>query len=155
MSEVRVFIDKAITEKDRIILEFLLRAALVVVGGDGASVMLMDGEGKNITLKGIAGEGADLESKLGITLKMGDRVAGQAALTGKPIVIVGDVQNDEKFSDLKKYQDIESGMAVPMKLGNKILGVINLKRTKVEKLVGQAEVELMTALGTVAAGLLC
>ncbi|MCX6353537.1 MAG: GAF domain-containing protein [Candidatus Aureabacteria bacterium] len=154
MNEGHVFIDKDLSEREQLILEFLLRAALVIVGGDGASVMLMNRERNAITMKGVAGKGENLESKIGITLKLGERVAGQAALTGEAIIIVGDVHKHKGFSDLKKYQDIKSGMAVPLKLGNTIAGVINLKRTEMDQPVGQAEVKLMSALGSVAATLL-
>jgi len=154
MSEGQVFTDKGLSERERLVLEFLLRAALVIVGGDGASVMLMNRERNAITMKGVAGKGENIESKIGITLKLGERVAGQAALTGEAIIIVGDVHKHKRFSDLKKYQDIKSGMAVPLKTGDTILGVINLKRTEIDQPVGQAEVKLMSALGSVAASLL-
>ncbi|MCX6356512.1 MAG: GAF domain-containing protein [Candidatus Aureabacteria bacterium] len=154
MSGEQVFVDRGLPERARLVLEFLIRAALAAVGGDGASVMLLDREGKAITMKGVAGAGENLESKIGITLKLGERVAGQAAQTGEPIIIVGDVHKDKRFSNLKKYQDIKSGMAVPIKAGNKILGVINLKRTVIEQPVSQAEVKLVSALASVAAGLL-
>lgn len=154
MGGEQVFVDRGLPERERLVLEFLLRAAIAAVGGDGASVMLTDREGKAITMKGVAGTGENLESKIGITLKLGERVAGQAAQTGEPIIIVGDVHKDKRFSTLKKYQEIKSGMAVPIKAGNKILGVINLKRTVIEQPVSQAEVKLVSAIASVAAGLL-
>jgi transcriptional regulator with GAF, ATPase, and Fis domain len=154
MSGVNVFVDRGLSERERVILEFLLRAALAVVGGDGSSVMLLDREGKAITMKGVAGTGENLESKIGITLKLGERVAGQVAQTGETIIIVGDVHKHKRFADLKKYQDIKSGMSVPLKAGEKILGVVNIKRTEIEEPVGQAEVKLMNALASVTARLL-
>jgi transcriptional regulator with GAF, ATPase, and Fis domain len=154
MSGVNVFVDRGLSERERVVLEFLLRASLAVVGGDGSSVMLLDREGKAITMKGVAGTGENLESKIGITLKLGERVAGKVAQTGETIIIVGDVHTYKRFADVKKYQDIKSGMSAPLKAGNKILGVVNIKRTEIEEPVGQAEVKMMNALASVAARLL-
>jgi len=154
MTAKTIFIDEDLPERTRAIIEFLLRAGLEVIGADGSSVMLLSPDGKTLAMKGMAAREPGLPSKLGITVRAGDRIAGKAVQTGETIIIVGDVQKNPDFSTIKKYQEIKSGLTAPLKADGKTLGVFNVKRTAMDAPVGPTEARIAGMLASIAAEIL-
>ena len=101
---------------------------------DGVSIMLEDQNGEEIVIVVSAEkEKSEAERKVGIAVKIGERVAGRAFQNNEPILIVGDVSKDERFSGIKKYEEIYSGMSVPINKEERVIGVINAKRIHSEE----------------------
>lgn len=94
----------------------------------GASIMIKDGNmievvaGQSITQKqGKGNRPTDLPK-----FKLGEGVAGRAALLGRP-VFVEDTLDDPKFHQIPgKISKIRSIIAVPMKIRGRVTGVINV-----------------------------
>jgi diguanylate cyclase (GGDEF)-like protein/PAS domain S-box-containing protein len=81
---------------------------------------LMEPDGKTLKMSVLYG----LETKyLGETLKIGEGVAGRVAQSGEPLW-VEDYQTWENASGIYKDSPLRSVMGVPLKVSNRIMGVI-------------------------------
>ena len=109
---------------------------------DGGSIAILEPETKELIIK--YAEGSNAEKVMGKSFKLGERVLGYAAATKNSILINGDLKKDERFKELARFEEIKSGMSIPMMVAGKILGVLNLKRTKIEKNFTKADLELGT-----------
>ncbi|HEX7125129.1 MAG TPA: sensor domain-containing diguanylate cyclase [Thermodesulfobacteriota bacterium] len=90
------------------------------------SLLLVDDEGRELSFVIAVGPGS--EGLKGITLKVGEGVAGWVAANGEPLVIP-DVSLDPRFS--KRVDSLsgfrtESIICVPLKARGRVLGVIEL-----------------------------
>ncbi len=90
------------------------------------SLLLVDDEGRELAFAIAVGPGS--EGLKGITLKVGEGVAGWVAANGEPLVIP-DVSQDPRFS--KKVDALsgfrtESIICVPLTVRGRVLGVIEL-----------------------------
>ena len=154
MTTKTLFIDKKLPDKSRAVVEFLLRASIEAIGADGTSVMLLSADGGTLAMVGMAARRGGLASNIGISVKRGERVCGRAVQTGETYIINGDVQKNPAFASLKKYQEIKSGMSSPLKAGNKILGVLNLKRIEMDEPLSADEARIAGGLAAIAAEIL-
>ncbi len=103
----------------------VLRAALDLVDGNCGSVMLMD-EGRanliTVTSHGFGGHVAAQDPR-----KIGEGIAGWAAKNGEPVLLQGDINENDRFRDVFSPQlDVDLSMSVPLNLRDKVMGVINL-----------------------------
>jgi transcriptional regulator with GAF, ATPase, and Fis domain len=103
----------------------VLRAALDLVGGDRGSLMLVDGRKKTLPFAAAIG----LEERIlrGPELRIGDGIAGWVAKKAEPVLLTGDVDDEGPF-EMTGNQDGEMNvaMSVPLRLGEKVIGVLNL-----------------------------
>jgi GAF domain-containing protein len=100
-----------------------------VLGADQGSVMLLDGRGK-LKIVSSRGIGDDVASK--VQLKLGERVAGLAALEKTEFLLNGTLDNYPLFKNLEGNPIIRSSMICPISHQDKVLGILNLSRTKRE-----------------------
>jgi GAF domain-containing protein len=95
---------------------------------DICSVMLSDELTNELTVKSAVGLDEDVIKRTRI--KLGDRIAGWVALEGKPLLIE-DIETDTRFSktNISQYTT-KSLMTLPLKIGDKVVGVLNLNNKK-------------------------
>jgi GAF domain-containing protein len=62
-----------------------------------------------------------------------------------------EVEDEPWFKELYKFEVIKSGMSVPLVVRNKLVGVLNLKRTEMERKFTKADVEFASLFGAYAA----
>jgi signal transduction histidine kinase len=122
-----------------------LRVVSVVMGADGASLLLADPEQEKLKFYIALGEKAD--SLRSITLKRGEGVAGFVAETGKAMV-VPDVAKDPRFS--RRVDDLtgfttRSLVCVPLRLKGEPIGVIEAVSQRARNF-GAKDVDLLTAI---------
>jgi HD-GYP domain-containing protein (c-di-GMP phosphodiesterase class II) len=93
-----------------------------------ASIMLFD-ENKG-ELRITSAQGLDEDVIRNTRIKMGERIAGWVAMEGKPLLIE-DVEQDFKVrvTRLPKY-NTKSLLSIPIKVNNKVFGVLNLNNKK-------------------------
>jgi diguanylate cyclase (GGDEF)-like protein len=95
---------------------------------DNCSIMLKDEKGKHLILVAGSGKGDKYKRlktwNIGTTIGIGKGVAGKAFSTGKA-VFVPDVTKDATFITLDTGVNILSVLAVPIKVGDEVIGVIN------------------------------
>jgi GAF domain-containing protein len=98
---------------------------------DICSVMLSDELTNELTVKSAVGLDDDIIKRTRI--KLGDKIAGWVALEGKPLFIE-DIETDARFSkaNISQYTT-KSLMTLPLKIGDKVVGVLNLNNKKSEE----------------------
>jgi len=141
MARTEVITRKGLGAKEGKLLTLCLTAACDLLDADGGSIMLLDKTGKNLIVSVAAG--ANKHDAIGKGVLVGERVSGKAAKKREAVLVQGkvDINKDERFKQMKEYEKINSGMSVPMIKGDKLLGVMNLKRTEKETALGQEDVE--------------
>jgi diguanylate cyclase (GGDEF)-like protein len=88
-----------------------------------------------------------------VRIKMGEGIAGWVALHGQPL-LVSDVRKDPRFSekiDRISNFDTESVIAVPMKIQNKVLGVIEIINTNEPITLSKNDLEILATVADYAA----
>jgi HD-GYP domain-containing protein (c-di-GMP phosphodiesterase class II) len=92
------------------------------------SVMLRDEVTSELTIK--SARGLDAEVVTRTKLKLGDSIAGWVALEGKPLLIE-DINRDSRFGkqSIPQY-NTNSLLSVPLKIQDKVIGVLNLNNKK-------------------------
>jgi GAF domain-containing protein len=95
---------------------------------DICSIMLSDELTSELTVKSAVGLDDDIIKRTRI--KFGDKIAGWVALEGKPLFIE-DIENDPRFAkkSISQYTT-KSLMSLPLKIGDRVIGVLNLNNKK-------------------------
>ena len=105
------------------IYRLTLDAAEKTLGFEYASILMV--EGKKLCL--VANRGYSKTFSLEIPLDGKKGITVRVANTGKP-VFVSDIRKDKRY--IRGGEGIRSELAVPIKSGNKILGVLNIESKK-------------------------
>jgi diguanylate cyclase (GGDEF)-like protein len=136
-----------ISDSDKL-LNIILDKALEALHAERGSLMLLDGEDETLMVKVI--RGLDEKAAGYIKIKVGEGVAGHVAATGEPLVISsGD--EDERF---KKFQEwinrsrISSLLCVPLKIEDKVIGVINMVNKHEGEHFNENDIKLMMVLSS-------
>jgi len=132
------------------IAEVIIEVLSEVLKIDGSSIMFADENGEEIVIV-VSAEKEEQEAKrkIGLAVKSGERVAGRAFKNNEPILIIGDVSKDERFQELKKYEEIYSGMSVPIRKEGSVIGVLNAKRTKSSEPLSTDDLKFVEKVATV------
>jgi diguanylate cyclase (GGDEF)-like protein len=138
MDHLRVFHDVARALTSSLELEEILGAIMDKMaqffGPERWSLLMVDDKANELYYAIAVGENA--ETLKGLRVPMGEGVAGWVAATGNPLV-VPDVALDQHWSAFAaKHPDlkIQSIACVPVRSGNKTLGVIQLLNSKLDLL---------------------
>lgn len=117
-------IDAAVGKSVDLFLEFIAE----LLGIDTCSIMLSDGITGELRIQSAMGLPEDIVKRTRI--KPGDQISGWVALEGKPLLIE-DIEKDSRFSRLSIPQyNTKSLLSVPLKTGDKVIGVLNLNNKK-------------------------
>jgi GAF domain-containing protein len=114
------------------------------MGIDICSVMLSDeltGE-----LRVASARGLDDKVVKTTSIKQGDKIAGWVALEGKP-VFISDIETDARFAkkSIPQYNS-KALMSLPLKIGDRVVGVLNLNNKKSSQPFSQQDFERALAL---------
>jgi Nif-specific regulatory protein len=123
------------------LLTQILESATRLCGGEASSLLLVNRETRELYFEvSLGGAGAEVKR---FTIKMGEGIAGWVALHNKSI-IVNDAENDNRHRhDISKYLNYPSKtmLAVPMRVKDECLGVIELINKKDRELFTQDDLE--------------
>ncbi|MDI6757190.1 MAG: GAF domain-containing protein [Endomicrobiia bacterium] len=144
---VRFAVDKSLSLEKQSLIKMALVIATDLTGSDGGSVMLVEGDNLVIRAYIASDPSIDAASKMGISVKVGERASGKAAQTGESVVIVGDINKDTRFSGIQKFHEIKSGASVPVKKDNLVKGVINVHRVKSSAPITKDDVDVVGVVG--------
>ena len=81
-----------------------------------------------------------------ISLRIGEGIAGWVAKEGKPLLLVDGLKDYPLFRDTPEGKDLKSAVYVPLKLNDKIIGVLNLNRITTDFNFTEADVQLASLL---------
>jgi len=126
----------------KVLLKKIVSLATGVIEAKSGSIMLIQKPENMLTIEAAIGLSSDIVKHT--RLELGASIAGYVALKGTPL-IVEDIKKDSRFSHLsKKHYATRSLLCVPLKVKDKILGVINLS----DKIIGspftQNDLKLLT-----------
>jgi two-component system NtrC family sensor kinase len=106
------------------ILDRIVGALQETQGFSNLVLMLLDEEDGNKKLKVAAGRGYSTPVAERIDSKVGEGITGWVAMTGEP-VNVPDVASDSRY--IMADEGIRSEVCVPLAVGNKVIGVLNVE----------------------------
>ncbi len=108
------------------VLEFILKSSLHILHANTGSVMLLDEETKELRIR--AAKGLSQEAVEKTRLKLGEGIAGWVAKMEKPLLI-SNISKDTRFKKFKSKEELYSALCVPLKVEDKIIGVLNVGAT--------------------------
>lgn len=140
--ELRLFHEVARALTSNLELEPLLRAVLGKMeeyfGPERWSLLMVDEETDELYYALTTGKGGSHPPS--IRLRMGEGIAGYVALTGEPLV-VPDVRLDREWSRFAREHpelNLQSIACLPLRHGDRILGVLQLHNSKLDLLPGSS-----------------
>jgi len=101
----------------------MLEIAVGVTGADGGSLMLLDPERRELSIRTAIGVEPELWSK--IRVRLGDGIAGRVAADARPLRLRGKADR-RTFQIVRERFDVESALSVPLVYEGGVLGVLNL-----------------------------
>ncbi len=132
------------------LLTYLMSCATKVMKAKDSSLMLVDERTNELVFKISLGEKGSLVQEF--RLRMGQGIAGQVALTGEPIV-VSDVSRDNRWErsiDVATGFETKSIMCVPIRLREKVVGVIEVLNAGYSGPLTEEDLEIFSAFASAA-----
>lgn len=123
------------------LLEMIIERAVELMSATSGSIILIDRETMTLVIR--AAVHLPVEIKEGVRLKVGEGITGWVAKEGMP-ALVPDVKKDPRY--VMVHEDIHSEMAVPLKWGQEVIGVLNLDHVKREAFK-EEDLELLDVFG--------
>lgn len=108
---------------------------------DHASLMLLDEETNMIETQ--ASVGKDMELVRDAVIPVGESIAGYVVKHGKPVLLNGQVDPKEFPGTQKKDRNITSSMCVPLTIGDRGIGVLNLNLIDRHRTFTKRDLELI------------
>jgi len=137
------------TEDLKVLLNKIVSLATKVIEAKSGSIMLIQRTENVLTIEAAIGLSPDIVKHT--RLELGSSIAGYVAQKGTPL-IVEDIKKDPRFSRLrKKHYVTRSLLCVPLKVKDKILGVINLSDKKTDGPFTKNDLRLLTTFASQAA----
>lgn len=140
-------ISRALNEESdpAVLFQLIIDHATDLMGAPSGSMILI--ERPSGVLRIHAERGLGPEVKEDILLRIGEGITGWVAKEGKP-ALVPDVTDDSRYVEVNR--NIQSELAVPIKWGDEVVGVLNLDHYVRHAFVDEDK-ELLTAFANVAA----
>jgi transcriptional regulator with GAF, ATPase, and Fis domain len=133
------------------LLELIIESATEVMGARASSLLLLDEKSKKLYFQVATGDKKDDLKKFEVDLEEG--IAGQVARTGEPL-LVEDVTKDsiwdKRISETIGF-DTKSIACVPMKIGDEIVGVVEIIDREDGGSIRQEDMEILMAFASLAA----
>ena len=109
-----------------VILEILVRRVVSTFKAQQASVMIMDPESGELVTR--ASYGLEAEFSRGARARVGEGIAGWVALRRQPILLGLQAPSAEFARFYKENRTISSALSMPLVIGDRIVGVLNVNR---------------------------
>lgn len=133
------------------LLELIIESVTEVMSARASSLLLLDEKTKKLYFQVATGEKKDDVKKFEVSLGKG--IAGYVAKTGKPL-LVEDVTKDsiwdKKISESIGF-DTKSIACVPMKIGDEVIGVVEIIDREDGKPIRSEDMEILMAFANLAA----
>lgn len=140
-------IGKALNEQSdpAVLFQLIVDRATELMGASSGSVIRMDPDTETLFIEAERGLGPEVKNAM--RLRVGEGITGWVAREGEPL-LVPDVREDPRY--VQANPAVMSEMAVPVKWGSEVMGVINLDHYKAGGFTGE-DLELLTAFANAAA----
>ena len=125
LSEVGKALNTTLNIQD--VLHLILDAAVELLGGNEASIMLVDDTGEGMQV--VAFHGSTPEDELRASVPIGTGIAGQVITTRTPLLLQGPELTGALSGLGHPERHIHSAMSVPLVRNDEVLGVLNVNDT--------------------------
>ena len=131
------------------ILKLIVTVTAEVMNSKICSLMLLDEKRMRLDVKATQSISEAYNKKP--SLHLGEGIAGQVAQSGKPL-IVKDVRKEPRYRNvaIAEKESLCSLLSLPLKVKNKVIGVLNLYTSKPRNFSG-SEINVLTAVANQAA----
>jgi signal transduction protein with GAF and PtsI domain len=131
------------------ILKLIVTVTAEVMNSKICSLMLLNEEKQTLDIKATQSVSEVYNKKP--SLKIGEGIAGRAALDGRPRV-VKDVKKEPEYinREIAKKENLCSLLCIPLKVKDKVIGVLNLYTSKPHNF-NKSEIDVLTAVTNQAA----
>lgn len=128
--------------------KIILEIAADLLSACQGSIMLIDKKGENLHI--VFSMGMSLQLAQCMTVKVGKGIAGKVAKTGTPL-LVNDVEKDSRvgIKNRPRFKS-KSLICIPLKLKDKIIGVLNLSDKENLGAFTEADLNLLTSFANLA-----
>ena len=109
---------------------------------DAGSLMILQTDGQTLRVEAAFGTGAD--ELTGCTLRVGERIAGWVAQQGKGLLLQGNAAMNPQFAPYASPRRIKSAVSAPLKINERVLGVLNMDRIHREAPFEREDLDLLT-----------
>ena len=114
------------------LFQLIIQKVTEVLGAKSGSLMLLDDMTQTLTIA--FAYGLPKEIIQSTRIQLGEGIAGHVAQTGEPLRIAN-ITKAPQFAHFKRERyETKSLLCVPLRIGNRILGVINITTKLTEKL---------------------
>jgi diguanylate cyclase (GGDEF)-like protein len=144
-----VEIGKAITSTLNMeqILKIIMQRISELIRAKNWTLYLLDPETQELRFELVVG--LEREMLANTRMKLGEGIAGTAALTGEPIIVPEDVQHDPRFS--KRVDDMtgfttKSLICLPLKVQDSVIGAIEIVNPEDPSLFDQSSMPVLSFL---------
>jgi GAF domain-containing protein len=127
------------------LFQLIIDHATDLMGAPSGSMILIERPSGVLRIQAERGLGPEVKEE--ILLRIGEGITGWVAKEGKP-ALVSDVANDSRY--VEANPDVQSELAVPIKWGDEVVGVLNLDHY-IRDAFAEGDQELLTAFANVAA----
>ncbi|MBU0988259.1 MAG: GAF domain-containing protein [Proteobacteria bacterium] len=131
------------------ILNTITREILSCFDADHSSIMLMDRKTGMLKTMSSFGQGAELAKDALVPLGKG--IAGWVLENGKPLLLNGKVDPADFPGTADKIRNISSSLCVPLKIGNKNIGVLSVNLVDRDRSFRETDLKLISVFGNNAA----
>jgi K+-sensing histidine kinase KdpD len=131
------------------LLDIIVNMAAEILRTERCSLMLLDDNHQEMHI--VAAKGVKPELVENVRVKIGEGIAGMVAQTGEPLLIK-DIEKEVNYRkvSLEKYST-KSLLTVPLKIRNKVIGVLNINNKLNKQVFSKADMRLLTTFANSAA----
>ena len=133
------------------LLDLIVSTAIEVTGADRGSVMLVDEDGKTLSVKAAKAVDPGVAEPAASGVRIGEGIAGRVALTGKPLLLRRGETQMALRTLRRREGDISSAISVPLRIEDRIVGTLNVNEYKRAAEFGEEEVRALTVFADQAA----
>ncbi len=140
-------ISRALNEErsPSVLFQLIVDRAAALMGATSGSMILVDRETGVLRIEAERGLGGQVKEQ--VRLRLGEGVTGTVARDGEPI-LVPDVRLEPRY--VEANPEVRAEMAVPVKWGNEVVGVINVDHHEAGAFTAE-DLELLIAFANAAA----
>src|SRR5437879_3951374 len=142
----------AFTLDPQTVISKLADAVLQQTEADEVSILLPGGDGRD-ELYVAAVRGEHRERLLGEPVPLEESISGWVAREREPLMLEGEI-DDDRFRSLWPHPEIRSAIAIPMEVGNKLIGTININAVSRLRPFTVGQMKALTILASTAASAL-
>ncbi|MBI1823552.1 MAG: GAF domain-containing protein, partial [Nitrospirae bacterium] len=133
----------------REVYQTILDALVKLLGAEKCSIMLLDKSGEMLTIQDA--RGLSQEVILTTRTAVGEGIAGWVALQGQPLLLTTPTLTAPDGKILWTIPDANSAITVPLKIRNRIIGVLNISNCSGNRNYTRQDLNILTVFASEAA----